>query len=73
MFLFNKISLWITIYFHEVGTSDTEMRRTFCDAKGAFLVGEVEKGISVSLQWSVEEKDMLNIGFWFNMPSTGAS
>lgn len=47
MFLFNKISLWMTIYFHEVGTSDTETKRTFCDAKGAFLVGEVEKGMSI--------------------------
>lgn len=44
MFLFNKISLWITIYFHEVGTSDTETRRTFCDAKGAFFSGRGREG-----------------------------
>lgn len=47
MFLFNKISLWIALHLHEVGTSDTETRRTFCDAKGAFIVGDVEKGISI--------------------------
>lgn len=47
MFLFNKISLWIAIHLHEVRTSDTEMRRTFCDAMGAFLVRDVEKGISI--------------------------
>lgn len=45
----------------------------FVMQRGLFLVGEVEKGISILLQWSVEEKDMLNIGFWFSMPSTGAS
>lgn len=47
MFLFNKISLWMAIHLYEVGTSDTETRRTFCDAKGAFLVEDVEKGISI--------------------------
>lgn len=47
MFLFNKILLWIAIYLHEMGTSDTQMKRTFYDANGAFLVGEVEKGMSV--------------------------
>ena len=44
MFLFNKNSLWIAIHLHEVGTSDTETRRTFCDAKGAFYSGRHREG-----------------------------
>lgn len=52
MILFIRYSLWIDIHIHEVGTSDTEKSRIFCNEQVALLVGDVENGISIQLKWS---------------------